>query len=271
MAPKMSLCIMSSEDQWENGRIREEAEKRKHIVNIFPPKELLHTPAECTHLLVRAVAGQLDAARAAAWRAKRSGVKVVDEKMASRQGGTNKLEVYRKLKLRGFFVPQTLPFTEKNIARIRKFPGEEIVIKDTRGKRGKGVSKCPKASLETVLSSLDPARKYLAQEFVSIQKELRVLVIGDSPLGAFSKISGDWRHNVALGAKPRKEKLTPEISALAVNAARIVKTEIAGVDIAVTPKGYFVIEVNRSPQFRGFESATKKNAAREIVKYLESR
>lgn len=271
MKGKMRLCIMAAESQWENGRIREEAEKRKHIVNICAPKELLHSYPECTHLLVRAIAGQLNAARAVAWKAKQAGIKVVDGKMASRQGGTNKLAVHKALKKCGFFVPQTLPFTEKNIPKIKKFPGEEVVIKDTRGKRGKGVSKCRRDKLETVLFSLGPKRKYLAQEFVPILKELRVLVIGDKPLGAFSKTSEDWRHNVALGAKPKKEKLTPDVAALAVNASQIVKTEIAGVDIAVTPKGYFVIEVNRSPQFRGFETATKKNVAKEIVKYLEGK
>jgi glutathione synthase/RimK-type ligase-like ATP-grasp enzyme len=103
-----------------------------------------------------------------------------------------------------------------------------------------------------------------------VEKELRVLVVGKKVLGGFKKLSADWRHNVARGAIPVKEKLSAQEKKVALKAAQATKMEIAGVDLALSKGKHYVFEVNRSPQFKGFQKAHPDlNIAKEIVKYLE--
>ena len=44
---------------------------------------------------------------------------------------------------------------------------------------------------------------------------------------------------------------------------------IAGVDMLESSHGPLVLEVNSSPGLEGIETATKKDIAREIIRYLE--
>jgi ribosomal protein S6--L-glutamate ligase len=54
---------------------------------------------------------------------------------------------------------------------------------------------------------------------------------------------------------------------MAINAAKALHVEIAGVDLIETDDGLYVIEVNASPGFRGLQKATGIDVAREIVEY----
>jgi len=44
---------------------------------------------------------------------------------------------------------------------------------------------------------------------------------------------------------------------------------VAGVDMLQSDKGPLVMEVNSSPGLEGIETATKKDIAREIIRYVE--
>ncbi len=44
---------------------------------------------------------------------------------------------------------------------------------------------------------------------------------------------------------------------------------IAGVDMLQSSRGPLILEVNSSPGLEGIEVATKKNIAKEIIRYLE--
>ena len=44
---------------------------------------------------------------------------------------------------------------------------------------------------------------------------------------------------------------------------------VAGVDMLQSSSGPLVLEVNSSPGLEGIETATKKDIAKEIIKYLE--
>jgi ribosomal protein S6--L-glutamate ligase len=47
--------------------------------------------------------------------------------------------------------------------------------------------------------------------------------------------------------------------------------DVAGVDLVESRNGYLVIEVNSAPGFEGFEKATGKNVASEILRYVQFR
>jgi len=58
------------------------------------------------------------------------------------------------------------------------------------------------------------------------------------------------------------------LNVLSINAAKITCTEIAGVDIIESEKGYMVLEVNSIPGFTALQKVTDKNLASEIVNYF---
>jgi len=66
----------------------------------------------------------------------------------------------------------------------------------------------------------------------------------------------------------KKIDLTPELKSLAIKAAQVVKTEIAGVDIIESEKGLQVIEVNSIPGFTALQKVTDINLAEKIIDYF---
>ena len=58
------------------------------------------------------------------------------------------------------------------------------------------------------------------------------------------RVSDNWKTNVYSGAKTEPLELTKELTNLAIKAAKITKTEIAGVDIVESEEGLLVLEVN---------------------------
>jgi ribosomal protein S6--L-glutamate ligase len=81
--------------------------------------------------------------------------------------------------------------------------------------------------------------------------------------------SGEFRSNLHRGGTAELTRLTPAERATAVKAAQIMGLNVAGVDILRSSRGPLVMEVNSSPGLEGIETASKKNVAAEIVKFIE--
>ncbi|MBU1120492.1 hypothetical protein KJ660_01305, partial [Candidatus Micrarchaeota archaeon] len=125
---------------------------------------------------------------------------VVDERIAFTTG-RDKFNNYWGFFNAGLNVPKTIVLNPKAIEEVKTFSSKEIVVKDISGKRGSDLFKCKKEELKSLMKKLDKEKNYIIQEFIPIEKELRILVVGDKVLGAFSKETCDWKHNIALGAK----------------------------------------------------------------------
>ncbi|MFH1586531.1 MAG: ATP-grasp domain-containing protein [Candidatus Diapherotrites archaeon] len=265
----MKLLILSVEAQWEIDRISKEAEKRGHSVvekkpSKFDEKELENFDA----ILFRAIKGEGDRAKEIAVTAKERGIVVIDRKLGLGKAVT-KLAIYSKMGKAGYYVPKTIKLNKKNFDNLKEFPQGEIVVKSTRGKRGQDLYKCRRDELKNLVPKLKKDERYIIQEFVPIQKEYRVFVIDGMVYGAYSKHSKDWKHNVSLGAKAVEEEIGESEEMVSLKAFELSENDIAGIDLAVTPNGLFVLEVNRSPGFKAFEEATGKNVAGEIVTFIE--
>jgi ribosomal protein S6--L-glutamate ligase len=267
----MKIAIISVEKQFEINRISREARKRGHSIKFFYPTDLIPTLNERKKFdvaLFRAIKGKETLCRLLAQSLYFNGTRIVDEKIAL-LSDHSKFFNYLKLKQAGIFIPQTMILTSKAVKEAKKIDSKYLIVKEIEGKRGQNVFKIKKNELKTFLKKLETKGVFLVQEFLEIEKEFRVLVVGRKALGCFSKKTSNWLHNVSRGAIPVKEKLSKKLALLAIKSCKAVNTEIGGVDIAVTNKGLTVLEVNRSPQFKGFEKSTGINVALEIVKYLE--
>lgn len=273
----MKLAIVSSEKQFEVERIKTEAEKRKHKVTFLSPENFqaeLPSQKKFDLALFRVLGKEGLRGRALALSFFSSGTKIVDEKLVC-MIGKNKFTNYAAFLKAGLNIPKTFLLNEKTVYSLPFSDSDSIVLKPLEGKRGKGIHRINFSEIHSFLSSLNTATTnnglYLVQEFIPFEKELRVIVIGGKALGAFEKESQHWIKNIAQEAKAIPFKLSREISDVAVKACKASQLEISGVDLALFKKKWFVLETNRSPQFRAFEESTKINLALEIVKYLEKK
>ena len=111
---------------------------------------------------------------------------------------------------------------------------------------------------------------YLQELIDKPGRDIRVLVAGDEVLGATYRYSADWRTGVASGGTSRPCPLSPEVTRLALAAATAVGGGFLGVDLVESPDGLRVLEVNHTPEFRGFCGAHGDaiDVAGAIVDYL---
>ena len=152
--------------------------------------------------------------------------------------------------------------------------GSDVVIKPLFGSKGIGISRLnDKGLAENVIISLGQLNKvFYLQEFIEhYNRDIRIFVIGNEAIAGMYRVSDNWKTNVHAGAHVEPIELNKELKTLAVKAAQVVKTEIAGVDIVESENGYLVLEVNSIPGFTALQQVTEFNIPERIITYfLES-
>jgi len=115
-----------------------------------------------------------------------------------------------------------------------------------------------------------------AQRFISKEgnADIRVFIVGDRAVAAARRVAapGEWRTNVARGARTEPVELDEETRYMAVRASKALGLYYAGVDVAIeggTGRRY-VLEVNAMPNWLGLYRATGIDPAEEIVGLVES-
>jgi ribosomal protein S6--L-glutamate ligase len=80
---------------------------------------------------------------------------------------------------------------------------------------------------------------------------------------------GEFRSNLHRGGTAEVIQLSEEEENAALKAARAMGLGICGVDLLQSNYGPLILEVNSSPGLEGIESATGKNIAKSIIRYVE--
>ncbi len=148
-----------------------------------------------------------------------------------------------------------------------------LILKSNKGLQGKNLFKINnKLELESLLKKSDHI-SYLIQPYFEILHDLRILVLGGVVLGAMDKIhtEDNFKGNISQGAIGERFTLSPDLENLAKKAATADGSDFVGVDIAVTDRGFFVLEVNRAPGFEGFSSYLNIDVGERIIKFIESK
>ena len=143
------------------------------------------------------------------------------------------------------------------------------------GRQGEGVVLVETEAMAAfVMHNLqDNSKGMVVQEYFLTEgrTDIRAFVVGDRLAGAMTMHPrpGDFRSNIHLTGEGKSVELDKTLSNLAVQSAKTLGLEIAGVDIIIArespPK---IIEVNYSPGFRGLEAATGADMALEILQHI---
>ena len=148
--------------------------------------------------------------------------------------------------------------------------GRDIVAKPLFGSKGIGITRInDRGFAENVFYTLSQLHEvFYLQEFIEHpNRDIRILVLGNEAIAGMYRVSDNWKTNIYAGARSEPLELTEELTSLAIKAAKITKTEIAGVDIVESKNGLQVLEVNSIPGFTALQKVTEINLAEEIVSY----
>ncbi len=134
-----------------------------------------------------------------------------------------------------------------------------LVFKPRFGSWGQDVIRCDdEPAVEQTLAYLETRAWYaatgaLAQELITPRgHDLRLVVAGDQVVGAVRRVAaaGEWRTNVALGA--RREPVQPSTGAceIALAAAQAIDAALVGIDLLPAEDGtWVVLEANGAVDF----------------------
>ncbi|KSW11604.1 hypothetical protein CF15_01885 [Pyrodictium occultum] len=156
--------------------------------------------------------------------------------------------------------------------------GYPVVIKAPLGSWGRLVSRVDNPVELEQLARLrqglpcSQTRSMIVQEYLDTGgSDIRCIVMAGSLLGCIRRIagSGEWRSNVALGARTEAYNADPALEDLVLRAAAAVKGFFVSIDVFETrERGYLVNEVNGVPEFKGFYRATGINPAVRLAEAL---
>ena len=228
-------------------------------VQVLPPAEALRALTQGDIAIGRLdVAAALDGIENGLWELARlqgAGVSVLNGP-GPLVAAHDKLATARSLTSAGVPHPRTVHVTDPDSLIPLSPP---LVVKPRFGSWGKDVVLCEDLdSLHRCLAH-DSNRGWfrthgaIVQELVPpLGHDLRIVVAGSSVVGAVRRVArpGEWRTNVALGARRQPVLPPPEACALAISAARAIDADLVGVDLLPTPDGgHVVLELNGAVEF----------------------
>ncbi|XP_020952583.1 N-acetylaspartylglutamate synthase A isoform X1 [Sus scrofa] len=151
--------------------------------------------------------------------------------------------------------------------------GYPVVVKSTRGHRGKAVFLArDKHHLSDVCHLVRHDVPYLFQKYVkeSHGKDIRVVVVGGQVIGSMLRCSTDGRmqSNCSLGGVGVMCPLTEQGKQLAIQVSNILGMDFCGIDLLIMDDGSFVVcEANANVGFLAFDQACNLDVGSIIADY----
>ena len=189
----------------------------------------------------------------------------------------DKLRSLQILSKNGLGMPKTA-FT--NISKggekqlIEQVSGAPVIIKLLEGTQGLGVvlAETKKAAQSVVEAFHGLKARIIVQEYIKEAKgaDIRAFVVNGKVVGAMKRqgAEGEFRSNLHRGGVATVIKLSRAEKQAALNAAKALGLDVAGVDMLQSARGPLILEVNSSPGLEGIEGATGVNVAAEIIKFV---
>lgn len=189
----------------------------------------------------------------------------------------DKLRSLQLLSRAGVGLPKTVftNYTKDVDQVIESMGGAPLVLKLLEGTQGLGVvlAETQNAAKSIIEAFNGLKARVIAQEFIAESggADLRAFVVDGVVVGAMKRQGkeGEFRSNLHRGGSANIIELSDDEENTALKAAKAMGLGVAGVDMLQSSKGPLVLEVNSSPGLEGIETATKKDIAKEIIRYVE--
>ena len=189
----------------------------------------------------------------------------------------DKLRSLQVLSRAGLGMPKTAfsNYTNDVGEIIEYVGGAPLVIKLLEGTQGLGVVLAETTNAaESVLEAFNGLQaRVIVQEYIKESKgaDLRAFVVDGNVVGAMKRQGkeGDFRSNLHRGGSAIIIELSEDEENAALKAAKALGLGICGVDMLQSSRGPLILEVNSSPGLEGIESATQKDIAKTIIRYIE--
>ena len=192
----------------------------------------------------------------------------------------DKLQTLQVLSASGLPIPKTIlakfPVDVDVIERELGFP---VVVKKLRSTRGAGVVLCQNREqfddLAMLLGDVGSQTDFIFQQYIATShgRDVRLLVVGDKVTAAMERrsLNGNFKSNISLGGTGECIEAPAEMMQLAIDAAKSLRLDIAGIDILYDEKGYRICEANSSPGFVGLEKACLISVPDRILDFVTTR
>jgi len=179
---------------------------------------------------------------------------------------------WNKLLQMNLYSMNGIPIPKTNFGKIN-YQNLPMIAKPLVGTHGNGIELI-NDSEKVELHNNNFMKTHLFQELLPDRQDYRVIVIGGIAIGALlRKANGDQIiSNISAGGEALLAELDSDMKKIAENVANLTKLDFCGVDLMKDKLGnYKVLEVNRNPEFAGFELATGINVSKKLEEFLESK
>ncbi|XP_069775033.1 beta-citrylglutamate synthase B [Narcine bancroftii] len=192
----------------------------------------------------------------------------------------NKFWTFQELAGHGIPLPDTFSYGgHENFSKMideAEPLGYPVVVKNTRGHRGKAVFLArDKHHLSDLSHLIRHDAPYLFQKYVkeSHGKDIRVVMVGGRVIGAMLRCSTDGRmqSNCSLGGVGVLYQLSEQGKQLAIQVSNILGMDICGIDLLRKDDDSFVVcEANANVGFKAFDKACNLDVSSIIADYALS-
>lgn len=186
---------------------------------------------------------------------------------ASIRATADKFETYRCLRAHNIPTPDVVTVSDNsNATELAAELGLPLVMKQVFGTGGVGVALCHSAEEITrtaqAFRALHPDVDLIAQKFLATSKgrDVRAVVRDGKVVASILRQSAsadEFRSNHSLGGSVQAYDLSEEGQSIAVQTARALGLDHAGIDLLFGKNGFEVCEANAAHGFKGLEEAHK--------------
>ncbi len=190
----------------------------------------------------------------------------------------DKLHSHQVLAESGLPTPTTMlakfPVDMDLIERTIGFP---VVVKTILGSNGSGVFLIDNAAafkdLMELIGETNPNIQLIFQKFIanSHGRDLRLFVVDGEVVASMERRAkeGSFKANYSTGGSVHCFVPDEEATKLAIDTARVLDIQVAGIDLLFTDDGYTVCEANTFPGFKGLEKACDTNIPQKIFEAMK--
>ena len=166
--------------------------------------------------------------------------------------------------------PKTTIWFEKNKKSLNNnfYKKTKYLVKPIFGSQGKNIFLVD--NFKELKKIKATGEVFYLQEFIeSPQKEfsdVRVLVSNHRVISSMERYSHHFITNVFQGAKYRHILLKKNIKDLCIKISKIFKLGYGGIDLKITTKDIFVLEINSVPSWKAMQKISQINISERLVK-----